>query len=441
MESGHTSRPRVSRETRLLVTTALLAVVALWILARVRFPGSPAESGPVQPILTTLGPGRDYDGLAAGLAQVRSRIGNGLVAVDLLTAPDGPAGGDARDAGAALRLDGDLAMTWLRSRQRLDPGTGLLLVARDAATGLAVVRLPGATPVTAPTTRTLRQPQRPRYLLASQVSAAGVSLRPAFVSSMAPLDAPRWDTVAWQLPPRVDLLEGEWLFTSEAELAGLAIAHRAGLALVPGDVVLAEARRLIERATSQAGDAGVQVQALTPALAAVTGAAAGVVVTWVDPDGAARDGLRARDVIEAADGVRLPTLDHWQRHAAQFVAGTSVSLTVRRDGDVITVPVVTRLPTDPARVREPAATTGRNEDPGLVTRRVGGLGTQVTRVETGSAAARAGLAVGDVVTSVADVTSPTPEQLRTAIARAAPGAAVVVAVRRGREHLLLVLQR
>ncbi len=442
MESGRTERPRVSRETRLLVTTALLAIVALWILARVRFPGLPAESDPVQPILTTLGPGRDYDGLAASLAQVRGRIGNGLVAVDLVTAPAaGATAPETRDEGAALRLDGALAVTWLRPRQRLDPGAGLQLIARDAATGLAVVRLPGDTAATAPTLYTPRQPQRPRYVLASQVSAAGVSLRPVFVAAMAPVDAPRWDALAWQLPPRVDVVEGEWLFTNGAELAGLAIAHRTGIAVVPGDVVLAEAQRLIGRATAPAGEAGVQVQPLTPALAAVTGAAAGVVVTWVNPDGASRGRLQARDVIEAADGARLPTLDHWQRRAAQFTAGTPVSLTVRRDGDVTTVSVVPAPPPDAAPVRGPAGASGRGDALGLVTRRVAGLGTQVAQVEAGSAAARAGLVAGDVITSVGDVTSPTPEQVRATVGRAAPGTAVVVAVQRGREHLLLVLPR
>lgn len=438
MESGQTSRPRVSRETRLLVTTALLAVVALWLLARIRFPGVPAASDPVPPILTTLGPGRDYDGLAAALGQVRARIGNGLVAVDLLTAP-GASDEEVRDEGVALRLDGDVAITWLRPRQRVDPAAGGQLVARDAATGLAVVRLPGSTPATTPTLFTPRQLQRPRYVLASHVSAAGVSLRPVFVSSMAPVDAPRWDAVAWLLPPRVDAVEGEWLFTSDAALAGLVVASRSGLSVVPGEAVLTDARRLIERAAVPTGDAGVQVQTLTPALAAVTGAAAGVVVSWVSPQGASRGRLRARDVIEAVDDVRVPTFEHWQRRAAQFAAGTAVSLTVRRDGDVVTVPVVP-APSGNAVPNLAASSARRGGGEGFTTRRVAGLGAQVMQVVAGTPAARAGLAAGDLITSVGDVISPTPDQVRTMVAGAAKGDAVVVAVQRGREHLLLVLQ-
>ncbi len=56
MNHGLARRPRVSRETRLLLTTALLSVVALWILARIRFPDQPAGT-PVQPLLTQLASG------------------------------------------------------------------------------------------------------------------------------------------------------------------------------------------------------------------------------------------------------------------------------------------------------------------------------------------------------------------------------------------------
>lgn len=434
MESGHASRPRVSRETRLLVTTALLAIVALWVLARIRFPGLPSDSDPVQPILTTLGPGRDYDGLAANLGQVRARIGNGIVAIDLLTATSGTQATEARDDGAALRLDRDLAVMWLRPSQRPDPSGGARLVARDAATGLAVVRLPGDMPAVTPTLFTPRQPQRPRYVLASQVLDAGVSLRPVFVSSMVPADAARWGAVVWQLPPRADLVEGEWLFTTDAELVGLAITQRNAIVVVPGDVVLSEVERLKRGAEAAAGDAGVQVQALTPALASVTGAAAGVVVTWVDPAGPSRGLLRPRDVIEAADGDRLPTLEHWQRRAAQFTVGTAVSLSVRRNGDVTNVSVV------PAAPRAAAPSDVRPAF-GLVTRRVAGVGSQVVQVAAGSIAARAGLTAGDILTSVGEDDQPTPEQVRAAGVRVLSGTVVVAGVQRGHDHLLVVLRR
>ncbi len=47
MEPSTPYRPRVSRETRLLLTAGVLAIAALWFLARLRFQESPrdAESG------------------------------------------------------------------------------------------------------------------------------------------------------------------------------------------------------------------------------------------------------------------------------------------------------------------------------------------------------------------------------------------------------------
>ena len=51
MESSSPYRPRVSRETRLLLTTGVLAVAALWLLARIRFEERPAAA-PVPSVVT-----------------------------------------------------------------------------------------------------------------------------------------------------------------------------------------------------------------------------------------------------------------------------------------------------------------------------------------------------------------------------------------------------
>ncbi len=336
MESTRRSRPRVSRETRLLLTTALAAVVALWVLARLRVPGLPAETSPVQPILTTLGPTVGYDVLASQLGQVRARLGAGLVALDLAPAASPP----RRRAAAGIRLRDDLALTWLRATDALAPASGASVITRDEATGLAVARVPTEGPATATTLRVPRQPQRPRYVLASDVAASGVTLRPVFVGALSPDDAPRWAAVVWRVPPRAELDAGDLIFTSDAELVGLAIAHGDGVAVVPGDVLLQEGERLAARGARASGDPGVRVQALTPALAEFTGAAAGVVVAAVGPDGPARDVLRVGDVIEAADGVRLPTIGHWARWASQADAGVPATLSVRRGGDVRRVRLV-----------------------------------------------------------------------------------------------------
>ena len=60
METGSAYRPRVSRETRLLLTAGVLAVAALWLLARIRFPERPATPNPVPAVLSQLASGPKY---------------------------------------------------------------------------------------------------------------------------------------------------------------------------------------------------------------------------------------------------------------------------------------------------------------------------------------------------------------------------------------------
>jgi S1-C subfamily serine protease len=74
MELGRQHRPRVSRETRLLLTTAIVALTTLWGLARVRFPDQPPPPDPVTPILSQLASRPALDQLAGEIAGVRSRL-------------------------------------------------------------------------------------------------------------------------------------------------------------------------------------------------------------------------------------------------------------------------------------------------------------------------------------------------------------------------------
>ena len=54
MSTSNILRSRVSRETRQLLIAALVAVVALWLLARIRFPGAPATPNPIPSLLSQL---------------------------------------------------------------------------------------------------------------------------------------------------------------------------------------------------------------------------------------------------------------------------------------------------------------------------------------------------------------------------------------------------
>ena len=74
-------RPRVSRETRRLLTTALVAVLTLWVLARMRFPDRPPTPNPVPPILEQLTAPPTFSDLADRVADARTRLVASLLSV------------------------------------------------------------------------------------------------------------------------------------------------------------------------------------------------------------------------------------------------------------------------------------------------------------------------------------------------------------------------
>ncbi len=408
MDHSPPYRPRISRETRLLLTTAILAVAALWVLARMRFPDEPATPNPVPPLLTQLAPGPKFDDLASGISPVQARVESSLRALNLPSA-NLVAGRDVPfQRVAALKVRDDLAVTLLPPGT--DPGAvpERNAVAHDSASGLTVVRTANEGPVPPPTPWSPRRLQQPRYLLASDVSSQRVSLRPVFVGALDPVASPGWSEPLWLVPGHTDLTPGTFVFSSNGELAGLVVRHGGEPAIVPAGTLLAEADRLLTVTRPPAGDIGVQVQSLTPAPASATGAPAGVVVAWVDGNGAAAGELTTADVIEAVDGQPMTTPQHWDARLARLAAGETLSLRLRRGGEVHEVQLTAPTPA--------VAPTSRAL--GLTLRRLPGVGAEIVRVEQSSVAGRAGLASGDVIRVIGGITAPTPAQVRTVFASA-----------------------
>src|SRR5689334_4041019 len=67
------NRPRVSRETRLLLTTVFLSLAALWVLARIRFP-APRTPNPVAPLLTQLARGTAFEDLERVVFELEPQV-------------------------------------------------------------------------------------------------------------------------------------------------------------------------------------------------------------------------------------------------------------------------------------------------------------------------------------------------------------------------------
>ncbi len=434
MDSNRPYRPRVSRETRLLLTTALVAVAALWVLARIRFPDLPATPNAVSPLLSQLATTPTFDGLASEVSQLQARLEPWLIALDASSFVTRSGAGPNVSRVTALRVRDDLAITLMPAAHARGRGSTDRVVATDPASGLSVVRVPAESPVPAPTAWVPRRLERPQFLMVTDAANGRIGLRPVFIASLEPIASALWSDPIWTFSKPTDIVPGSFVFTAAGELVGMVIEHSGRWAIVPSGLVLAEVERLVKKSLAPAGDLGIRVQVLTPAVSSATGATAGVVVTWVEGTGSAAGVVSVGDVIEAADGRPLSTPEHWRVRLARLGAGDALTLQVRRRGELRDVQLHAPAPA-------PASPPAQDQSLGLRMRRAPRSGTALLSVEPGSAAARGGLAAGDVITLIGDISSPTPVQVRTAFTTAPEGKPVLVGVTRGATHLVTTLIR
>jgi hypothetical protein len=431
MDSNRPYRPRVSRETRLLLTTALVAVAALWVLARLRFPDLPATPNPVSPLLSQLTPPLTFEGLASEIAQLQARLEPSLIALDSRTF-DVRSGVGNRSRVTALRVRDDLALTVVQDAHARDVGRTDRVLGIDPASGLGAVRVPAESPASPPVVWAPRRLERPQFFVVTDASSDRVSLRPVFISILEPIANALWAEPIWAFSHQTDILPGSFLFTIAGEFVGIVIDYPGRRAVVPPGIALAEVERLAKSVTAPAGDLGISAQSLSPDLSAATGATVGVVVNWVDARGPAADVVAIGDVIEAADGQTLSTFEHWRVRLARLGAGDALTLRVRRRAEVRDVQLLAPAPDNPV---------AQHASLGLRMRPASGAGAEILGIEPNSASARAGLAAGDVITFIGGISSPTPTQVRTVFGAAPGGKPTLVGVTRGPTHLVTTLTR
>jgi hypothetical protein len=423
-------RPRLSRETRQLLLTAFVAVLTLWILARVRFPDRPPAANPVPPILEQLTGPTTFADLAARVAELREQLADSLVSFVFTRAETQAAAAGAVKRTVALRIRDDIAVTVVAPGNHRTASVASGVVAEDRGSGLVLVSTPVNTRPRVPIFWSPRDLQQPRYVLAASTSLADISLQPAFIGSLAPVETSQWTEPVWALPLDAAIAPGALLFTEQGELVGVVAQCDTGLAVVPARVLLASAERLLEAPPKAPADIGIDVDALTPGLATVVGARSGVVVSWVDPTGIAASMLRIGDVIEAIDDVAIASVEQWRVRAARAVVGDAFTLRVTRRGAQRTVKLVV-----------PSALGVNGAALGLGMRPIARVGTEVTRVAPGSAAEAAGIAAGDVITLIGSITAPTPAQIGSAFDAMNRGDLSIVAVTRDGAHRVMALQR
>jgi hypothetical protein len=417
------SEPVISRETRLLLITVVASVLALWLLARIRFQEQAVTADPVPPVLAQLRPQSSFDDLARTMADMRQGIAASVFALD--------------DGRPALRIREDAAIT-------LATGATDTELAVDRPTRLAIVRspladLPGLMPWVP------RVLDYPRYLIAAEFTQRNLALRPMFVGALFVKPSPLWLGEIWLLPPSVEVRPGAFVFTTDGALAGLAIDEDGQAAIVPATHLLRTAERLLRDGNHETAETGVSVQSLTPPVARATGAAAGVVVTAVDIDGPAAGALAATDVIEAVDGQDVVTLAHWRARVERLRPGETLTLRVRRLGTVSDVRLTAAAARPPAPIQTGSGPTppSPQEDAslGLRMRNVAKVGAEVLSVEPLSRATRASIQPGDVITVAGQHTNPTAAQVTGAFNALPEGGSLLVALTRDSEHHVTVLEK
>jgi hypothetical protein len=407
-----TYRPQLSRETRLLLTTAALALAVLWVLARLRFPDSPAAPNPVAPILTQLSSRPAFDDLSAAVAEVHDKLSAQLALFD---------------GAVAFRLGNGRALAWLPQPSAAQRGDSSPL-AVEPWSGLAVVRTAsGGAP---PAAWNPANPTRPRYLMASDSTGAQLAVRPVYIGRMDQIASIVSDERAWLIPSSTDVAPGTFLFTADGQLVGLTLREDGRLVVIPGSGLAALADRVVKNASVAPADLGIHVQALTGRVADAVGADSGVIVTSVDPALGSSAPLGPGDVIQGIDGHPLPTMEHWIARMARVRSGTVVTLRVRRGASLHDVPMIAPAPRD-----VPAVSLG------LAMRRRPSGGTEIMGVDRGAAGDRAGLRTGDVVTRLGDTVLPRPADIRGAFVNARAGQPLLVAVTRGATHWITTLEK
>jgi membrane-associated protease RseP (regulator of RpoE activity) len=401
-------QPMISRETRRLLLTIVVSIAALWVLARIRFQERAAASTPMPTVLAQLRPAAAYADLAGAIADIRPAI---LAAVS------------ASGGSTVLRIGEHAGVT-------LAPMSADAVIASDRATGLAIVRRPRSE-ISGLMPWAPRLLDYPRYLVAADAASGSVTLRPVFVGGLFPSPSPLWSGELWVLPSSTALAPGTFVFTIEGALAGLSVSHRGGPALVPAGLLSAAWQRLQQQRPT-VGEIGVVVQQLTPAISSATGASTGVVVSAVDSAGAAAGKLVPTEIVEAIDGQEVPTPDHWRARVARVTEGEDVTLRVRNHEGVREV-----------RVIAGAAPAAAKDDPslGLRLRTIPRVGAEVLSVQAHSRGAGAGLRQGDVITVAGGKPAPTSTQLTRAFNALPDGGSLLVAVTRGRDHHVAVLEQ
>ena len=433
-----TPRPARERETRLLVTTLVIAAGMLLLLSRFRFPEKPAPAdappAATPAPLERLAARATYGELASILGGVDGQLARFIVPVRF-GAGDGDEG--RRDV-PAIRIAAERAIALIDGGVEA-PGVaaspdvhGLLAV--DEGRGVALLKVSALRAETWREADTTEPVAAPGYAASVEVTPHGRAVRPFYFGRVDRESDLRWGrsllrfSGLQQVPP-----PGAAIFLLDGRFVGVGTPVNGAFVVVPAALLREAAVRLESTGSIYLPDLGLEIAPLREDLQLALGADRGVVVTHVVATGPSHRSLRAGDVIERIAGHEIRTVPQYTAALAQVASGEPATLSVRRRGTSIEVAIV------PAARGRIVAETSRQL--GLDLRVLAGVGVEVVRVLPQSAGAIGGVLAGDVITALDDDEVPTPAAIQRAFDRAADGARLVLAVQRARDHHLLVLHK
>jgi serine protease Do len=194
---------------------------------------------------------------------------------------------------------------------------------------------------------------------------------------------------------------------------------------IPASTVESVVTQLIERGSVTRGYLGVSIQDVTRDIADGVGLdrALGAIVREPASDGPAGDaGVQSGDIILEVDGEQIDDALDLSRTIANKPPGSTVQLTIWRDGGEVTVPVTLEtLSAEVAAAPEeqpipPEEVAPAMSSIGLVlVPNAGGEGLLVQDIDPASPAAERGIAVGDVILEVDNQVVTSVDQFETAI--------------------------
>ncbi|MGZ5927172.1 MAG: DegQ family serine endoprotease [Rhizomicrobium sp.] len=211
---------------------------------------------------------------------------------------------------------------------------------------------------------------------------------------------------------------------------------------IPANMVREVMDQLVRYGEVRRGRLGVAVQDLTPDLAGAMGLPvhqSGAVIANVEAGSAAeRAGLKAGDVITAIDKSQVRSAADLRNKIGLLRVGDAAELAVLRGGKSTVIRATVAAPVQKLIQGGQVNPLLEGATFGPVTADTSTRGVQVTSVQTGSKAERAGLRKGDIVTSVNQDEIAGPDEF-AAQAKASPKRLLLALIRDGRA-LFLVMQ-